>query len=141
MGNQILHTLRHYRDNKAELESIRMKLCDEEVIDAVQSAAKFPYSKHTAYVKGIPETPSVIQLRIRQRELRRDMRIAEQFADSLPQYRLQEAVRIYYLYNLPERMKWEDVAFEVGYSAGGEALRQIIIREAKKRTFRTESTF
>lgn len=139
MRNEILHALRHYRNDKAEWEIIQMKLREEEVIDAVQTAATFPYSKHTAYVRGVPETRTTIQLRKRARELRKSMRIATQFMNSLPQERLRLAVRLKFMQ--AENRKWEDVAFLVGYTSGGEALRQVIIREAKKRTFRTDSTF
>lgn len=141
MRNQVLHALRHYRDNRAELDSIQMKLQEEEVLDAVQSATKFPYSKHTVYVQGIPENATTIQLRIRARELRRNIRVAEQFADSLPKYQLREAVKIYYMRDIPERYTWENVAGLVCYLGSGEALRQVIIREAKKRTLRTDNTF
>ena len=144
MKNQVLHALRHYRDNRAELDAIQMQLREEEVIDAVQSAAKFPYSKHTAYVQGIPDNATTIKLRTRARELRRDMRVAEQFAGSLPRHQLREAVKLYYMRDVPERYTWETVAVMVGYLGGGEALRQVIIRESKKctfRTLRTDSTF
>lgn len=132
MKNQVLHALRYYRDNSVELDTIQMRLREEEVVDAVQSAAKFPYSKHTAYVQGIPDNATTIQLRTRARELRRDMRMAERFANSLPKHQLREAVKLYYIRNVPERYTWEAVASIVCYLGGGEALRKNIMRYAKK---------
>ncbi len=131
MKNQVLHALRHYRDNRAELDAIQMQLREEEVVDAVQSAAKFPYSKHTAYVQGIPENATTIRLRTRARELRRDMRIAKRFADSLPKYQLREAVKLYYMKDIPERYTWESVAGMVCYLGGGEALKKSVQRAMK----------
>lgn len=133
MKNQVLHALRHYRDNRAELDAIQMQLREEEVVDAVQSAAKFPYSKHTAYVQGVPDNATTIPLRTRARALRRDMRMAEQFADSLPKHQLREAVKLYYMRDVPERYTWEAVAGMVCYLGGGESLRVTISNATKSK--------
>lgn len=131
MANEFLNALRNYRDNISELSDLEQKLHDSTVHDAVQSAAKFPYSKHSVPVDGVPPDSDLYKLQIRAQELRQEIRRAEQFVRTLPQHRLRKAVRMYYMDDNGSRITWEDVAYSVGFSSGGEALRMAIRRAIK----------
>lgn len=132
MANQNLSLLRSYRDNVSELADIEQKLQQAEVQDAVQSAAKFPYSKHSVPVNGIPPGMEAYCLQIRAQELRLAIQKAKQIVRTLPKHRLRIAVRMYYIEDQYERITWEDVADKIGNGATGESLKKAIQREVKK---------
>ena len=138
--NETFKFLQNYRDNKAELEEVEQLLGEERVCDAVQSASKFPYSKHTVTVEGTPETSSVIQLRKRRKELQSTMQIAEQFVKHLP-FRLRKAVQLKYIDDVPERMTWEKIADTIGGGETAASLKNKFRRCLKSDTNDTHDTF
>lgn len=123
-----MSALRSYRRNLFELSEVECKLRDAEVHDSVQSAAKFPYSKHTVPVDGVPSSDHAYSLRVQQQKLQREIEEAERIVRSLPNAKLRYAASIYYLDENCERVTWEDVADMVGFSSGGEALRMAVKR-------------
>lgn len=122
MKNNKLKLLRSYRDNIAELLDIQQELNESTVCDSVQSSSKFPYSKHSVTIRGVPPDNEIYELQIRAQKLKQDIKDAEHFVNSLP-YRLRKAVELYYIDECLERITWEEVARETGFSGGGESLR------------------
>lgn len=132
MKSTTLSVLRRYRSNLFELVEVEQKLRDAEVHDSVQSAAKFPYSKHTIPVNGIPSSDHAHSLLVQQQELKKEIEEAERIVRTLPDARLRYAARIYYLDENYERITWEDVANIIGGGVTGESLRSAIRRNLKK---------
>lgn len=132
MKNKALSILQNYRNNVFELSEIEQELREATVHDAVQSAAKFPYSKHTVPVDGVPPGKDAYHLQIQAQELRQEIRQAKQIVKTLPNARLRAAAKIYYLDEHDERVTWEDVADIIGGGVTGESLRNAIKRNLKK---------
>lgn len=139
MRNEILKALKNYRDNRAELDEIQWQLRESEVQDAVQSAAKFPYSKHTITIQGVPDTVYVIRLGTRAAELRSQIRTADRFVKGLP-FRIKKAVKLKYMEDIPERMTWEKVADEIGCGETASSLKNKLFRFLNCATNETHKT-
>lgn len=147
MANNNLALLKNYRNNVFELAAIEQELHDSIVHDAVQSAAKHPYSKHSVPVDGVPPSEDAYRKQIRAQELRQEIRKAKQIVKMLP-FQLRRAAEMYYLWPIltgceevddeaaehswDHKPKWEEVADKIGNGATGEALKKAIQREMKK---------
>lgn len=131
MANEILIALRKYRSNKVRLKYIEQRLHDATVCDSVQSAAKFPYSKHNVSVEGVPPNKEYEKIQIEAQELRQNIQTAEKFVQTLPYEHLRQAAEIYYMEDHVERETWESVADRVGFPGSGESLRVTIYNTAK----------
>ena len=108
-----LEQLEAYRAARAELEAVGDELAGYETQIAVQSAAEFPYSLHTATLTGLPSTPRVISLLERQAALRASCFAVERFAESVDAPELREIVRLRFM--TPLRHSWQEIALALGY--------------------------
>lgn len=110
-----LDRLEAYRAERAALEAVTGELAEHETQVAVQSAAEFPYSLHTATLTGLPGTPRVISLLERQAALRASCFAVERFAESIDDPELREIVRLRFM--APRRHSWQEIALALGYRA------------------------
>lgn len=108
-----LDQLESYRADRAALEAVTGELAEHETQIAVQSAAEFPYSLHTATLTGLPSTPRVISLLERQAALRASCFAVERFAESIDDPELREIVRLRFM--TPRRHSWQEIALALGY--------------------------
>lgn len=108
-----LEQLEAYRAARAELEAVGDELAGCETQIAVQSAAEFPYSLHTATQTGLPGTPRVNTLFARQARLRASCKLVERFAESIDDPELREIVRLRFM--APRRRSWQEIALALGY--------------------------
>lgn len=108
-----LEQLEAYRAARAELEAVGDELAGYETQIAVQSAAEFPYSLHTATLTGLPSTPRVISQLERQAALRASCFAVERFAESIDDPELREIVRLRFM--APRRHSWQEIALALGY--------------------------
>ncbi len=146
MANDNLALLKKYRANVFELFAIEQELHDATVHDAVQSAAKHPYSKHSVPVDGVPPSEEAHQKQIRAQELRQEIRKEEQIVKMLP-FQLRRAAEMYYLWPIltgcedvtdeaaehswDHKPKWEEIADKIGNGATGGTLKVAIHRAIK----------
>lgn len=65
-----IEELKSYRSICARIKSIEDELREFEVTDGVQSASKFPYSKHTVTLSGLPPDEHIKRLQDEYRELK-----------------------------------------------------------------------
>lgn len=110
-----LEQLEAYRAYRAELEVVDGELAEYEIQIAVQSAAEFPYSLHTATQSGLPGTPRVKTLLARQARLRACCAAVERFAESVDDPELRETVWLRFM--TPLRHSWQEIALTLGYRA------------------------
>ena len=108
-----LEQLEAYRANRAELEAVDSELAEHETQIAVQSAAEFPYSLHTATQTGLPDTPRVSTLLARQARLRASCKLVERFAKNIDDPELRETVWLRFM--TPLRHSWQEIALALGY--------------------------
>ena len=108
-----LEQLEAYRACRAELEAVDGELAEYETQIAVQSAAEFPYSLHTATQTGLPGTPRVNTLLVRQARLRASCKLVERFAENIDDPELRETVWLRFM--TPLRYSWQEIALALGY--------------------------
>lgn len=108
-----LEQLEAYRACRTELEAVGDELAGYETQIAVQSAAEFPYSLHTATQTGLPGTPRVNALLARQARLRASCKLVERFAENIDDPELRETVWLRFM--TPLRHSWQEIAFALGY--------------------------
>lgn len=110
-----LEKLEAYRAYRAELEAVDSELAEHETQIAVQSAAEFPYSLHTATQSGLPNVPRVKTLLDRQARLRACCAAVERFAENIDDPELRETVWLRFI--TPLRHSWQEIALALGYRA------------------------
>ena len=110
-----LEQLEAYRANRTELEAVGDELAGYETQIAVQSAAEFPYSLHTATQTGLPNVPRVKTLLDRQARLRACCEAVERFAENIDDPELRETVWLRFM--TPLRHSWQEIALALGYRA------------------------
>jgi len=108
--------LEAYRACRAELEAVDSELAEHETQIAVQSAAEFPYSLHTATQSGLPNVPRVKTLLDRQARLRACCEAVERFAESIVDDEVRTIVRLRFMAG-GRRMSWQEIALKLGYRA------------------------
>lgn len=108
-----LDQLEAYRANRTELEAVGDELAGYETQIAVQSAAEFPYSLHTATQTGLPPSGRVNTLLDRQARLRASCELVERFAESVDDPELRETVWLRFM--TPLRHSWQEIALALGY--------------------------
>lgn len=108
-----LEQLEAYRANRTELEAVDSELAEHETQIAVQSAAEFPYSLHTATQTGLPNVPRVKTLLDRQARLRASCKLVERFAKNIDDPELRETVWLRFM--TPLRHSWQEIALALGY--------------------------
>lgn len=105
--------LSRYRTICVELNEIKSELRELESIDAVQTASKFPYSKHTVPVYGLPPGSDMKKLRQQEASLKFEKRNIENFVDSIEDKEVKLIIRLRYIKGL----SWIQTGFKVGLSA------------------------
>lgn len=110
-----LEKLEAYRACRTELETIGEELAGYETQVAVQSAAEFPYSLHTATQTGLPPSGRANTLLARQARLRASCAAVERFAESVDDPELRETVWLRFM--TPLRHSWQEIALTLGYRA------------------------
>ena len=108
-----LEQLEAYRACRTELEAVGDELAGYETQIAVQSAAEFPYSLHTATQSGLPNVPRVKTLLDRQARLRACCKLVERFAENIDDPELRETVWLRFM--TPLRHSWQEIALALGY--------------------------
>ena len=108
-----LEQLEAYRAYRTELEAVDSELAEHETQIAVQSAAEFPYSLHTATQSGLPNVPRVKTLLDRQARLRACCEAVERFAENIDDPELRETVWLRFM--TPLRHSWQEIALALGY--------------------------
>ena len=116
MDVMTLDQLEAYRAYRAELEAVGDELAGYETQIAVQSAAEFPYSLHTATQSGLPNTPRVKTLLDRQARLRACCEAVERFAESIEDNEVRTIVRLRFMAQ-GRRLSWQEIALKLGYRA------------------------
>ena len=108
-----IERLSRYRTICVELNEIKSELRELESIDAVQTASKFPYSKHTAPVYGLPPGSDIKKLRQQEASLKFEKRNIENFVDSIENKKVKLIIKLRYIKGL----SWIQTGFKVGLSA------------------------
>lgn len=108
-----IERLSRYRTICVELNEIKSELRELESIDAVQTASKFPYSKHTVPVYGLPPGSDIKKLRQQEASLKFEKRNIENFVDSIEDKKVKLIIKLRYIKGL----SWIQTGFKVGLSA------------------------
>ncbi len=108
-----IERLSRYRTICVELKEIKSELRELESIDAVQTASKFPYSKHTVPVYGLPPGSDIKKLRQQEASLKFEKRNIEIFVDSIEDKKVKLIIKLRYIKGL----SWIQTGFKVGLSA------------------------
>lgn len=120
--------LRMYRFICAEIAQKEKRLKEDKihVVDAVQTAAEFPYWKHTIPIEGdvYPYDPRPIRGLILRR--RSEKARIEQYVMNISDYLVQRAIEEKYILFQSEPVSWDDVAMSIGYMGSGNALKQAV---------------
>ena len=129
-----IHELRNYRAICAELMQKTQQLENDKihVVDAVQTAAEFPYWKHTVPIEGdiYPYDAKPIRgLILRRKQQKAEI---EKFVDGIGNYIVRRAVEVRYIEPCDEPISWEKTAEIVGYHGNGNALKQLVWKELKR---------
>lgn len=111
-----LEQLEAYRTARAELEAVTDELAGYETQIAVQTAAEFPYSLHTATQTGLPNVPRVKTLLDRQAALRACCEAVERFAESIADDEVRTIIRLRFMAQ-GRRLSWQEIALKLGYRA------------------------
>lgn len=129
-----LKELRCYRVICSEIIALEEKLNRDKyhVVDAVQSAADFPYWKHTVTVEADlypypvePERQKLRVLRARKAEI-------ERFVASVPDDKIRRCMEICFIEPCSERITWEMVADAISDGSTGNAIKLQVSRYFKK---------
>lgn len=120
-----LDQLEAYRAARAELEAVRDELAGYETQIAVQSAAEFPYSLHTAPQSGLPPSGRVKTLLERQARLRASCAAVERFAENVPDDEVRTIIRLRYMAR-GRKPSWFEIALKLGYRADHTPRRKVL---------------
>ena len=119
-----LEQLEAYRANRTELEAVGDELAGYETQIAVQTAAEFPYSLHTATQSGLPNVPRVNILLERQARLRACCEAVERFAESIADDEVRTIVRLRFMAG-GRRLSWQEIALKLGHRDEGTPRKKI----------------
>ena len=108
-----IERLSRYRTICVELKEIKSEIRELESNDAVQTASKFPYSKHTVPVYGLPPGSDIKKLRQQEASLKFEKRNIEIFVDSSEDKKVKLIIKLRYIKGL----SWIQTGFKVGLSA------------------------
>ena len=126
-----IQDLRDYRALCAELRTREeeMKKGKIHVADTVQTAANFPYWKHTIVVEGDIYTKNPERLKRHIIALRNKKAHIERFVMNIDPLKIQRIAAIYYLEPAyGEKITWEYVADELNDGSTGESCRKLLHR-------------
>ena len=129
-----LKELRCYRVICSEIAALEGKLNKDKyhVVDAVQSAADFPFWKHTVTVEAdlwpYPVEPEKQKLRV----LRARKAEIERFVASVPDDKIRRCMEICFIEPCSERITWEMVADAINDGSTGDSLRMAVKRYVKR---------
>lgn len=148
MKNKKTKLLKNYRTNQAELLDLKCKLQIMTVRDSVQSASRFPYSKHSVTVEGIPLCEDADEIQHRIIVLKNKISNAENLINSIPQYWLRKAAQMYYLWPIltqceevnvsvekeswDHKPDWNDVADRIGAGVTVDCIKASLNRVLKR---------
>ncbi|MBQ4599102.1 MAG: hypothetical protein IJT87_12450 [Ruminiclostridium sp.] len=119
-----LDQLEAYRANRTELEAVGDELAGYETQIAVQSAAEFPYSLHTATQTGLPNVPRVKTLLDRQARLRASCAAVERFAESVDDYELRRIIELRFM-SQGKKPSWQEIALKLKYRSEHTPYRKL----------------
>lgn len=130
-----LKDLREYRPLCAEIERLEMELQRDKqhVVDAVQTAADFPYWLHTVPIEGdiYPyDVKPKRQLLAAKRERKRKI---EAFVENVPDYKIKRALEVYYIEPCDSHVSWEMVADALKDGSNGNSIRQLVWQYVERR--------
>lgn len=94
--------LRKYRDNIEELECISEQLSLKDSCSVVDTASKFPYSKHKTKEQGYVHGEDTSLLLNRQKELKKENEKIKEYISSIPIRRIRNALKFYCLMSADE---------------------------------------
>ena len=129
-----LKELRGYRVICSEIAALEEKLNKDKyhVVDAVQSAADFPFWKHTVTVESdlwpYPVEPEKQKLRV----LRARKAEIERFVGSVQDDKIRRCMEICFVEPCSERITWEMVADAINDGSTGDSLRMAVKRYVKR---------
>lgn len=109
-----LKELKDYRSVCAELDDVNEQLKSCEVIDCVQSASKFPYSKHSVPVSGLPPDDRVKSLLERQAALKAHIFTVERFVENVDNSEIKKIIYLRYIKG-KRKKSWQYIAMQLGY--------------------------
>ena len=130
-----LKDLREYRTICAEIDMLNDKLKRDKrhVYDTVQSAADFPYWKHSVMIEGdihdydvTPVVKHIFQLRDRKARL-------ERFVATVPDYKVRRAMEVCFIEPCDGHVTWEMVADAMGDGSNGNSIRQLVWKYMERR--------
>lgn len=120
--------LKNYRAICADIIQKKQMLTKDRqhVVDAVQTAAEFPYWKHTIPIEGDiwPYDPQPIQGLISRRMSEKAE--IEEFVAGIENFTVKRAVEERYIVPLFGPITWDGVAVKIGYHGSGNALKQYV---------------
>lgn len=119
-----LEQLEAYRANRTELEAVGDELAGYETQIAVQSAAEFPYSLHTATQTGLPNVSRVKTLLDRQARLRACCEAVERFAESVDDSELRMIIKLRYM-TKGKKPSWKEIALKLEYRSEHTPYRKL----------------
>ena len=130
----IKEQLKQYRALKLELEDINGQTRDASIHDSVKGSKKnFPWTLGTKHVEGVPE--EYYNLLARKSDIESQLREIKIFVDTIKDYKVRKAIRIYYIDPLSESCEkptWENVADEFNDGSTGDSIKQSVSRYLKK---------
>lgn len=123
-----LKELRAYRVICAEIIQREEKLKKDKyhVVDAVQTAAEFPYWKHTVGIEGDLYPYPVEPERRKIQELRDEKARIERYVANVPDYRIRRAMEVCFLEPCATRITWEMVADAINDGSTGNGIKQMV---------------
>ena len=130
-----LKDLRCYRVICSEIAALEDKLNRDKyhVVDSVQSAADFPYWKHSVAVEGDlypypvePELRKIRNLKARKADI-------ERYVAAVPDIKIRRCMELYFIYPCVERVTWEMVADALGDGSTGNAIKIKVSRYVRAR--------
>lgn len=102
------------------------------VVDAVETAADFPYWKHTIPIEGdlypYPLEPVSIRLDV----LRRKKAQIEKYVADVPDYKVRRAMELRYIEPVFDRVTWEMVADAINDGSTGNGIKQMVWQYVKR---------
>ena len=130
-----LRELRDYRTICAEIDERLKKLSRDKrhVVDSVQTAADFPFWKHTIPIEGdvypYPVAPERRKIDI----LREKKAKIERFVGEIEDYKIQRMIVIFYIEPVDgDKITWEDVADRMADGSTGDSCRMRVKRFFEK---------
>lgn len=132
--------LRSYRSICAEIEDLEEKINHEDedhyVGDTVQSGSKFPNNVRIVCINGYEYNyDGDVSGQLKLATLEDKKKQIEDFVNSIPDYNIRKAVRLYYIDPIEEgedKPKWEDVVDEIGNGLTSDAIKSWTKRFCKK---------